>query len=795
MKTRTCVLVLALVVLSGWSWSAVNAIDPDMASSTTKVDTIQVDFEKHIQGLLCRNGCNAGSCHGSFQGKGGLFLSLFAYSPEKDHIALTQDAMGRRINFIDPEQSLVLLKATGSVPHGGGKRFDKDSDAYRTFLAWIQGGAKWQPESGKVESMLIQPKRHRFAKTGETHSIKVLATFTDGTQADVTGMCDFRVQDDAVAEVNNNGMVKAIQPGLTAVIVSYRGHVESASLAIPAPLTSSLPESVWQKHNFIDEAIQKQLRDLNIEPSVLADDLEFLRRVTIDTIGKLPSPDEVRAFVKEQSPNKRSKKINELLDHPLHSALWATKLCDMTGNNLDMLENPQNYRPKLSKMWHDWFRVRLEANRPYDEIVRGVLTATSRDGKSPKEWLEQVLALEKEMETSFNTEYAKRETLDLFYRRTGLTLETTSEQTAAAFMGVRIECAQCHKHPFDRWTQADYRGFANTFARVRFNLSPETRPLADPINKERLEEAQKKRRQTLQIREVFIDNTNRPRLLAHPDTNKPLPPQALGGPMLEGTDPRVALAEWLTKPDNPYFSRSMANRVWAHYFGIGIVDPVDQFALANPPSHPELLDQLAKDFSDHQFDLRHLERTILNSRTYQQSAKPSSNNQADRRLFARSYPRRMMAEVVVDVLNAALGTTENFGNDIPKGCQAIEVAPSRTANGNLNYLFKIFGRPTRSTTCDCERTPEPALPQTLFLMSDPYLLGKIQTGRLRQLLAKKQDPEKIVEECFLATLSRFPTNEEKQRTLAYVKERQERPAAWFDVMWALINTREFILNH
>lgn len=794
MFSRGLLVFIASACSIGLVWS-VQAIDVETRPVAAKGEAVQVDFERHIQGMLGRLGCNSGSCHGSFQGKGGLYLSLFAYSPEKDHIALTQDAMGRRINLIEPENSLVLLKATGSIPHGGGKRFDKDSEAYRLFLSWIKAGAAWKPEAGKIERMDIVPPRHRFQQPGETLPLKVVATFADGSQADVTGMCDFRAQDEAVADVTPQGQVKAVQPGLTAIVVSYRGQVESAIVAIPAPVAAPWPDAAWQTYSFIDELVQKPLRELNIEPSALADDLEFLRRVTIDTIGKLPTPDEIRAFVKDTDPKKRDKKIDELLAHPLHAALWATKLCDITGNNFDMLGNPQNYRAKWSKMWHDWFRVRLEENRPYDEIVRGVLTATSREGRTPEEWLQQVLALEKEMEAGFDSEYAKRQTLDLFYRRVGLTLEQTTEQTAAAFMGVRVECAQCHKHPFDRWTQADYRGYANVFANVRFNLSPETRALVEPINRERVQEAQSKRRQALQIREVFVDLSPRPRRLTHPETNQPLPPQALGGPVLEGADPRIALADWLTQPDNPYFSRAMVNRVWAHYFGIGIVDPVDQFAVANPPSNPELLDRLAEDFASHRFDLRHLERIILQSRTYQQTARPSSNNQSDRRLFARSYPRRMMAEVVVDVLNSALGTQENFGNDVPRGSQVIEVAPSRTNNGNLNYLFRIFGRPARSTTCDCERTPEPALPQTLFMMSDPYLLGKIQSGRLRKMLGKRLSPEAMVEECFLATLSRWPTPDEKERTLAYVKTRSDRTAAWTDVMWALINTREFILNH
>jgi hypothetical protein len=578
--------------------------------------------------------------------------------------------------------------------------------------------------------------------------------------------------------------------------VSYRGTIQAIRALVPATVPVGFTFPDLKPESVIDREIIAKLRRLNMAPSAVAGDLEFLRRVTIDTIGCLPTPDEARAFLADTDSDKRAKKIDALLAHPLHAALWATKFSDITGNNFDQMEQPQNLRSKRAKMWHDWFRRRLEKNVPYDQIVKGVLTATSRDGLSVEEWLLQTIALEESMQKGFDHAYADRPTLDLFWRRLGLTPEVAAEQTAAAFLGVRIDCAQCHKHPFDRWTQADYRSYANIFGGVRAALSPEAAPLGNAINRRRREEAGPQgQNRIFPIREVFVDARN-PRQLRHPDTGRPLPAKALGGPELErGGDPREALFTWMTTPDNPFFARAFVNRVWAHYFGRGIVHPADNFAAANPPSHPALLDELAKNFVESKFDIRRLERTVLLSQTYQRSATPNETNAADRGNFARSYPRRLMAEVVVDVLDSALGVTERYGPDVPAGSKAIEVAPSRVG-GEIAYLFRVFGRPIRTTSCDCERPAEPALPQTLFLMSDPVLVNKITSGRLRQLLGARKADEAVLDEMFLATLTRFPTEEEKQATLAYVTERKSnRPAAWVDVVWALVNTREFILNH
>lgn len=757
----------------------------------------KVDFERHLMGVFGRAGCNSGSCHGSFQGRGGFRLSLFGYDPEKDYMALTRDVLGRRLNPVDPDNSLLLLKATGQVPHDGGVRFQKDSWQYKLFKEWITAGAPWQKGSGEVANISVNPPEHAFKKAGEVGKISVKARFADGSEEDITSLCDYRINDDTVAELAGPGQVKSLRPGDTAMVVSYRGNVLPVRLLVPV-------ESKGQYHaapevNYIDKHVFTKLKRLNVEPSALASDAEFLRRVTIDTIGTLPTPDEVRAFLNNKDPNKRAQKIDELLAHPMHAALWATKFSDITGNDTPALENPQQLKPKLSQMWHDWFRKRVADNMPYDEIVRGVLCATSRDDLTPEKYIEEVKKIEEAANKGFATTYADRKSLDLFWRRQqNVPVEQWGEKVAAAFLGIRLECAQCHKHPFDRWTQTDYRAHANVFTQVTFGTSPEAKKAIDAENAERRKaQMGKNNRQVLQVREIFVGAPGKG-VMNHPETNKPLAPKFLGGPEIKleaGKDAREALFNWLKQPDNPYFSRSFVNRVWGHYFGIGIVNPVDDFSLANPPSNPELLNALAKDFLEHKFDIRYIERTVLNSRTYQLASAPNASNGLDKNNYSHSYIRPMMAEVVVDVLNTAMGTTENLAGFAPPNAKAIEIGASQIQRNDIMYAFRIFGRPPRTQACDCERAMDPALPQTLYRMTDPVIQGKLQNGRVTELLKTKKTDEEILDELFLAVLSRFPNDKEKETFTNYKAVKKDRKTLFVDTLWALINTREFILNH
>ncbi|MGF1577883.1 MAG: DUF1549 domain-containing protein [Gemmataceae bacterium] len=758
-----------------------------------------VDFERHVMGLFGRMGCNAGSCHGSFQGKGGLRLSLFGYDPSIDHAAVTRDVHGRRLNPVDPDKSLLLLKATGQVPHGGGTRFGRESWQAKLLREWIASGAKWDKGKGDVERIQIDPPEHAFRKAGESIQLGVIAIFTDGSKLNVAPLCDFRTNDDAVAEVDGLGIVRALRPGSTSIVVSYRGNVLPVQVMVPMTLPKGYRYPDTPKQNYVDQHVFSRLRKMNIAPSELSSDTEFLRRVYLDTVGRLPEPEEIRSFLRDSNKNKRSKLIDKLLAHPDHASLWATRYCDITGNDTLSLENPQNLRSKRSQMWHEWFKKRFHENMPYDEIVKGVLTATSREGKSVKQWVnDEYDSLKKAMGGWDFSGYANRKSLDLFWRRRQrVPVEQWAEKTAAAFMGVRLECAQCHKHPFDRWSQEEYRSYANVFTQVAYGISREARNEANALNK-RLSKGKKKKNQIPQIKEVYLND--RPiRPLSHPQTGKQLPPQALGGPVIEvdnGTDPRVALFQWLRKRDNPFFARSFVNRVWGHYLGKGIVDPVDDFSLANPPSNAPLLNALAEDFAKHNYDIRYIERIILNSRTYQLSSKTNETNKLDNNNFSHAYTRPMLAEVSLDIINQALGAKENFGKDVRPGSRAIEVGPSFVQSATTAYAFRVLGRPPRTTACDCERAADPALPQKLFTMTDTGILAKIKRSpRVANVLRSKKSDAELFEELVLATLSRFPTDRERQAFASHRRKVTDRREAFQDMLWVLINTREFILNH
>jgi len=765
----------------------------------------EVDFERHIMGLLSKLGCNAGSCHGSFQGKNGFRLSLFGYEPAMDFANLTRDNFGRRVNTVKPDESLLLLKATGKTPHDGGMRFAKESWVYNTFREWIRGGAKWVPASGKIEKLTLAPADFALLSKDKPLQVKVTATFADGSTEDITPFCDFRITDDSIATLSPQGELTARQPGDAGLTVLYRGSVQAIRVLVPSPPLAGGYRRVPEQ-NFIDREVFAKPRLMNVVPADLASDETFIRRVFIDTISQLPSANEVREFVADTDPRKREKLIDKLLAHPLHGAVWATKLSDITGNNTQALEQPALAQMKRSQMWHDWLRQRIAVNTPYDELVRDIITATSRDDRSAEEWIAFVKKIDGQAEKGIKTDYPEKKTLDLFWRRQQqVPVEQWGEKVAAAFLGVRLECAQCHKHPTDRWTQEEYWAFANLFAAVTFQnnqfSTPDVRKAAQEENSQRQAENKgKNNNQLMLVRELFVaERANRPR--PNPSTGRAPTPRALGGPEIPfkpGHDPRVPLAAWLTAPDNPYFARSFVNRVWAHYFGVGLVNPVDDFSLANPPTNARLLDALASEFVKNGFNIRALERQILASRTYQLDYRTNSSNKFDKNNFSHAYARPLMAEQVVDVLNAAVGVDEPFqGQDaVFAGAKMVEVGSSRLT-GNLSYVLRIFGRPARTTACDCERAMEPALPQTLFRMTDPALLQKFsdKNGRAAKLAKTKLSNQELVDELFLTTLARLPKADEKEDAIKHLQDAKNRQEAITDVLWALVNTREFILNH
>jgi hypothetical protein len=766
----------------------------------------EVDFERHIMGLLSKTGCNSGSCHGSFQGKNGFRLSLFGYEPSLDYASLTRDNLARRINLVKPEESLLLLKATGQMQHDGSMRFGKDGWVYNTFLEWIRSGARWTRGSGAIEKLQVSPPDFALLANDKAIQVKVTATFSDGTTEDITPFCDFRISDDAIASLSPLGLLTPRQPGDAGLTVLYRGSVQAIRVLVPSPAKSRSYPTVPEV-NVIDKEVFAKLKMMNVVPADLASDTTFIRRLYIDTTAQLPTPAEVREFVADKDPRKREKLIDKMLAHPLHAALWATKLSDITGNNTTALENPQNTQPKRSQMWHDWLRKRIAENVPYDQMVRDILTATSLDGQTPEEWLEFVKKVEGQAEKSFKTDYPEKKTLDLFWRRQQqVPIEAWGEKIAAAFLGVRLECCQCHKHPTDRWTQDQYWAFANLFTQISFNpnlfSSPELKKLVDAENAERRTKAPNgNANNVILIREFFVTTNAANKGRANPANNKLSKPQTLGGPEIPfktGVDPRIKLAEWITAPENPFFARSFANRVWGHYFGVGVVNPIDDFSLANPPTNARLLDALAKEFVDSGYDLRKLERMILLSRTYQLDNTTNESNKFDKNNFSHAFVRPLMAEQVVDVLNSALGVDEEFtaADGIPANTKVVEVGSSRLT-GNLAYALRIFGRPPRTTACDCERAMEPALPQTLFRMTDQAIMRKfvIPDCRALKLARSKLNNEELVEELFLATLTRFPKPDEKTEAVRHLATAKNKTEAVTDVLWALVNTREFILNH
>lgn len=759
----------------------------------------RVDFERHVLPVLHRQGCNAGSCHGAFSGRGGFRLSLFGDDAFADHQAITRHIASRRVNVFDPDRSLLLRKPSLSVSHQGGLRLRRGSWEYNLIRQWIADDAPISAGDHGVRELHAFPQRVVIDSTPA--EVRVTASDEEGGREDVTPFCTFRSQDEAVASVDGNGKVQATGPGITAVVASYGKFHAVTQVIVPA---SKAQRIAWPKittNNRVDREVFASLRELNIAPSYPADDYEFLRRLTLTTTGQLPTLQQIRDFQADKKLDKRSRAIDAQLSHPLYAAYWATRFSDITGNRIDALDGPAELRPKKAKMWHDWFRDRIARNVPYDQIVRGVLTATSREDASVKEWLHTEAARLRTADDSFATDYAHRRTLDLMWRRGNaqgnFPVEETAERIATAFMGVRIECAQCHRHPFDRWSQSDYRGFANVFTQVRFGQSPRLRSQMVDLLEERrrLIREGKNPPRLPRLEGMFL--TDRVTDFKHPKSNAALPPRPLGGPQIETAgDRRAAFADWLLDASNPFFAKAIVNRVWAHYFGIGLVDPVDAFSPTNPASHPELLAWLADDFVKHGYDFRRLERMILTSQTWQLSSIPNESNRRSRRTFARMQVRPLPAEAAIDALHEAVGLPREFGDDVPPGVRAVEVAPDRVRQSRMQSLFRLFGRAPRVGTCDCERPANANVRQSLFLMCDESLVDSLPNGRLKALLTNSGlNDEQVIEQLYFATLSRPPSTAERAAIIKQLKDSESRSEGFTGVLWALINTREFFSIH
>ncbi len=798
-----------------------------------------IDFDRHFHALLDRQGCNAGKCHGNRDAKGGFALSLLAASPESDFLEITRRGHGRMINTADPDNSLLLLKATGRMTHGGEARILDGSWEYRLVREWIAQGAKRQAGRGQIKNLQVTPHDH-ILQVGDSVQLKVIAEFVDGATEDVTAFCDFRMPtapieaqkkvgepSTAPVRVSPVGTVVAALSGDVGISVVYRGklRVMRARVAVPAKKGFVYPDV--PEVNFIDREVFGQLRKLNIVPAELTSDEQFLRRVTIDLIGTVPTPAEVRDFAASKDPDRRTKKIDELLADPLHAALLAIRFCEMTGLiGLDV-DSPQAPRSKAAQMAHGWFRKRLEENMPYDRIVAGVLTATSREGRSVEAWHAEKAALEKTV-TGFDAAYARRSTLDIYWRDAGPNpptlerfdvparpqrsrpdavnadyLEGIAERTASAFLGVNLECARCHDHPLEGWTPTDYRAFANLFGWVgleKVTLKKGGRQTWD---------------QAAFVREVFVSGT--PVQLTQPNLNErtflaalthgraidgaALPPRLLCGPTVDlDGDPREQLVRWLADAANPFFARRFVSLIWEHYFGVSLLESTDRFTSALPSANHALLDRLAKEFIDSKFDIRRLERTILLSRTYQLSHVTNHSNKHDRTNFARAVPRRVDARLAIGLVHRALDTSANHGPGLPPGLHPNEVAHLTSAFLGAGYddgyrdriavLVRRFGRGELVSRCD----NEPDLRAMLHYYGSSEIQGLLTGSKRIQRLGKADAKlDAVIDEAFLATVSRMPTPTERKTATEYLEREwpRSRQHALENLFWALINWGEF----
>lgn len=819
-------------------------------SEVVGVTAKEPSFRRHVIPLLSRAGCSARECHGSFAGQGGFRLSLFGYDFEADHKVLTQDADGGeaevRVNLNEPAKSLLVMKPTAQMKHKGKERIAKDSWEHQLLLRWITSGAKDDSvQTGEFDQLEVFPREIIFKAPGEKMQLKVVAHWMDGTVEDVTRLTRFRSNDESIAGISDTGLVECKAGGDTHVVAFYDNGVT------PIPVMLPVSEFVGAKYpnvrtpTKVDELIVAKLRKLGLAPSAMCSDAEFLRRASLDVAGTLPTPGEVTKFLADPSPDKRAKKIDQLLDSPGHAAWWATLLCDFTGNSARQIfsENVPDLNGEFSRQWWEWIYRRVAKNEPYDKLVAGIILATSRSapGQSYKDY---ALEMASYLRSDHRADFAQRETMPYFWARKNVQKpEDRALAFAHAFLGVRIECAQCHKHPFDQWTKTDYVQFQQFFEPVRYDsnirrdddvnfvtVTKELRSLAGGGKEMQMREAQSDEirrridaREVIPIHEVYIATRNPRRTTAMQNTQaysgRVLTPKLLGGEKVllgEYADPREPLVQWLRSKDNPFFARAFVNRVWASCFHRGLIEPADDINLANPPVNAEVMDYLAADFIAHGYDMKRLHRLILNSDTYQRSWRPNVTNELDEKNFSRFILRRLPAEVLLDAMTLATTASDRqrkFADDIATR----QIGPNVTAFGladpignknTADYALTAFGKPVRETNCDCERTTVPTLLQTLYTRNDPDMLARIESQRdetpawitelrvangSRHLDGAKLDS--IIAEAFLRTVSRPPTREESQKSRADIATAKDPIDGVRDLLWALLNTREFTVNH
>ena len=784
------------------------------------------DFQRHVVPLLGTLGCNGRACHGSFQGQGGFRLSLFGYDFAADHEALTA-GQEPRVNIKTPQESLAILKPTAAVDHEGGRRIEPGSWQQRLLLAWIAGGAKPVPgEATQFVAIEIEPAEGLFASAGESVQLSVTARWSDGSREDVTPLCRFQTSDESVATVDRSGAVTAVGRGDAHVIVFYDNGVVPVPVIFPVTEFSGDQYPAVESPTKIDELIVAKLKKLGIVPAELCTDEEFLRRVSLDLTGTLPLPEEVRAFVHDDSADKRRRKIDELLKRPAYAAWWATKLGDWTGNGegAGPVGGEQGLRRRYSELWHRWLYRRLAENVPYDQIAAGIVLATSR---RQNQSYEEFCA---EMSSYFRKEnpadFADHPSVPWFWSRRALgPPEEKARAFAYSFLGVRLECAQCHKHPFDQWTKQDFDQFAAFFSGVKYGVAKrrEIQEMKESVGLGKMDEdsGDYKRKfvtlleegTVLPFKEVTVPQRTgraRPQGNRNGKFGRVITPRLLGGEEVlttEYDDPRQPLMDWLRQEDNPYFAKAIVNRVWASHFGRGIVEPPDDMNLGNPPVNGPLLDYLTRQFVANDYDLAWLHREILSSAAYQRSWRSSQPGVIDERNFSRAILRRLPAEVMYDALVQATASDDDMralASDEGKISQRAIGPKSGFSNRRDETLYAVylFGKPAREINCDCERSASPSLQQTLFLRNDAELLSLLdrQDGWLAQLEQEHgrsdwPQAENLIEAAYLRALSRMPTAEERQVATRHFAAADSPREGLRDLMWALVNTKEFVVNH
>ena len=698
--------------------------------------TPPLSFRHDVMPVFMRAGCNTGACHGSARGKDGFRLSLFGFDPEGDYFRLTRELGYRRVNLAVPEESLVLEKALGRVPHSGGKRFEPASEYANALRGWLQAGAPNDPPTlATVESIEILPHEMLLEGAGARQQMIVRARYSDGSQRDVTSLALFYSNNDNSAPVAPGGLVTAANRGEAFVLARFETKtVGSQAIVLPKGLSYTAPHV--PPANYIDDLVNAKLEKLRILPSDICTDEAFLRRATIDITGMLPTEDEYRGFVAEKSPDKRAKLVDSLLQRKAFAEIWAMKWAELL---MVRSGGPVNVSYKSIYLYANWLTEQIAGNVPLDQIVRQILASNGGSFSTPATNFYQI----------------ERETLK------------TAENVAQVFMGVRVQCSQCHNHPFDRWTMNDYYSFAAFFSQIG-------------------------RKEGEDPREIIVFNSGGGEV-SHPVTGRKMEPKFLGGAMPDcrGKDRRAVLADWLTAPDNPYFAPSVANRIWAHFFGVGIVEPIDDNRVSNPPINPELLQQLGRKLVEYKYDFKRLVRDICLSQTYQRTTQTNASNEGDQRNFAHARVRRIQAEMLRDCITEVTEAKDKF-RGLPLGAKAVQIADGATSD----YFLTTFGRSPRETVSASDIHSEPTLSQALHLLNGNTVQQKIRSGGVVQkLLAAKKSPEEIIRALYVRCIGRQPLPEEIAELKKLVDDTPKPAEALEDVFWSLLNSREFCFNH